>query len=163
MMAGPRRLRKRPRRATLAPRKETAMAAEPTPDTTLASDLFAALREATFDGVGITRDAYGPGERAAHAIVRQQAAALGLETAVDAAGNLLMTLPGADRAAPVVVIGSHLDSVRQGGNYDGAAGVLAGLVTLSGMVKAGFRPRRDITVLAVRAEEAVPVPAPAIA
>ena len=52
------------------------------------------------------------------------------------------------------MLGSHLDSVRQGGNYDGAAGVLAGLATVGGMRRAGFTPARDITVLAVRAEEA---------
>ena len=38
-----------------------------------------------------------------------------------------MTLPGRDRSAPRILIGSHLDSVPQGGNFDGAAGVVAGL------------------------------------
>lgn len=124
------------------------------PDIDLATRLFAALREQTFDGVGITREAYGPGEQTAHALVRAEAEALGLEVANDAAGNLYMTLPGRDRAAKRIVLGSHLDSVRQGGNYDGAAGVLAGLATVGGMRRAGFTPARDITVLAVRAEEA---------
>lgn len=123
------------------------------PDLDLAEHLFEVLRHKGFDGVGITREAYGPGERVAHAIVGAEAEALGLDIAVDPAGNLLMTLPGRDRALPRVVIGSHLDSVRQGGNYDGAAGVLAGLAALSGMRRAGFRPARDVTVLAIRAEE----------
>ncbi len=124
------------------------------PDVELAARLFDTLRAETFDGVGITRDAYGPGERRGHAIVRAEAEALGLEIAVDPAGNMLMTLPGADRFAKRVVIGSHLDSVPQGGNFDGAAGVLAGLAAVSGMKRAGFVPMRDITVLAIRAEEA---------
>ena len=123
------------------------------PDIGLAERLFDVLRAATFDGVGITRAAYGPGERIAHALARAEAEALGLEVAVDPAGNMLMTLPGADRAAPCVVIGSHLDSVAKGGNFDGAAGVLAGLAVASGMRRAGFVPARDLTVLAVRAEE----------
>ncbi len=38
-----------------------------TPDMSLAERLFAALREKTFDGVGLTRESYGPGEQAAHA------------------------------------------------------------------------------------------------
>ncbi len=125
-----------------------------TPDIGLAARLFAALHDATFDGVGITRAAYGEGERAAHAIVRTAAEAMGLEIAVDAAGNMLMTLPGRDRAAPRLVLGSHLDSVAQGGNFDGAAGVLAGLAVVGGMRRAGFVPARDLVVLAVRAEEA---------
>ncbi len=130
------------------------MRANLTPDVELAARLFDALRVKTFDGVGITREAYGPGEQAAHALVRAEAEALGLEIANDAAGNLYMTLPGADRATKRIVLGSHLDSVAQGGNYDGAAGVLAGLATVAGMRAAGFRPSRDITVLAIRAEEA---------
>lgn len=125
-----------------------------TPDVALAEKLFDELRTATFDGVGITREAYGPGERKAHAIVRAAADAVGLETRADPAGNLLMTLPGSDRAAKRVVLGSHLDSVAQGGNYDGAAGVLAGLATVAGMKRAGFVPGRDVTVVALRAEEA---------
>jgi N-carbamoyl-L-amino-acid hydrolase len=125
-----------------------------TPDIDLAARLFDALRAKTFDGVGITREAYGPGEQVAHALVRAEAEALGLEIANDAAGNLYMTLPGADRAAKRIVLGSHLDSVAQGGNYDGAAGVLAGMATVAGMRAAGFTPARDITVLAIRAEEA---------
>ncbi len=125
-----------------------------TPDVTLAARLFDTLRERSFDGVGVTRDAYGPGERMAHVLLRGEAAALGLETAVDPAGNLLMVLPGADRAAKRVVLGSHLDSVAQGGNFDGAAGVLAGLAAVAGMQRAGFRPARDVVVLANRAEEA---------
>ena len=124
-----------------------------TPDIDLAAHLFDALRERTSDGIGITREAYGPGERIAHAIVRERAEALGLEIAVDPAGNLLMTLAGQDRSARRVVVGSHLDSVARGGNFDGAAGVLAGLAAVSGMRRAGLRPRRDVTVLAIRAEE----------
>jgi N-carbamoyl-L-amino-acid hydrolase len=125
-----------------------------TPDIDLAARLFDELRAKTSDGVGITREAYGPGERIAHALVRAEAEALGLEVTPDHAGNLYMTLPGADRAARRVVIGSHLDSVRQGGNFDGAAGVLSGLAAVAGLRRAGFTPSRDITVLAIRSEEA---------
>ncbi|HTB47921.1 MAG TPA: hydantoinase/carbamoylase family amidase [Acetobacteraceae bacterium] len=130
------------------------MRANLTPDVELAARLFDALRAKTFDGVGITREAYGPGEQAAHALVRAEAEALSLDIANDAAGNLYLTLPGADRSAKRIVLGSHLDSVAQGGNYDGAAGVLAGMATVAGMRAAGFQPSRDITVLAIRAEEA---------
>ncbi len=125
-----------------------------TPDMDLAAELFAGLREGSTDGDGVTREAYGPGERMAHALVRAAADRLGLESVVDVAGNLYMTLPGADRAAKRIFIGSHLDSVRQGGNFDGAAGVLAGMATVAGMRRAGFVPGRDITVMAIRAEEA---------
>jgi N-carbamoyl-L-amino-acid hydrolase len=124
------------------------------PDIDLASRLFDELRDRSFDGVGVTREAFGPGEAMAHDVVRREAEALGLELSTDFALNLYMTLPGADRAAKRVVLGSHLDSVPQGGNFDGAAGVLAGLSAVAGMRRAGFTPARDITVVALRAEEA---------
>jgi N-carbamoyl-L-amino-acid hydrolase len=65
-----------------------------------------------------------------------------------------MTLPGVDRSAPGWITGSHLDSVPMGGNYDGAAGVIAGVVALAAQRKSGQRPPRDITVMGIRAEEA---------
>ncbi len=125
-----------------------------TPDIDLAASLFEGLRERTYDGVGVTRDAYGPGEQAAHDLMRATAEGQRLDTAIDAAGNLYMTLPGQDRAARRIVLGSHLDSVPRGGNFDGAAGVLAGLAVVAGMQAGGFVPARDVTVLAIRAEEA---------
>ncbi|MBO1081489.1 hydantoinase/carbamoylase family amidase [Roseomonas sp. 573] len=125
-----------------------------TPDVDLASRMFDELRANSTDGLGVTRDAYGPGERMAHALARREAEALGLEVKADPVGNLYMTLPGNDRAAPQVLLGSHLDSVKEGGNFDGAAGVLAGLAAVAGLKRAGFRPARDITVIATRAEEA---------
>lgn len=126
----------------------------PAPDTGLAHRLFRQIHDDSFDGAGVTREAYGPGERRAHALVRREAEALGLESATDHAGNLYLTLPGRDRTAPRLVIGSHLDSVPHGGDYDGVAGVLAGLATVAGLRGAGFVPDRDIVVLVTRAEEA---------
>ena len=124
------------------------------PDVDLANRMFDELREKSFDGVGITREAYGPGEAMAHAMARREAKALGLEVATDPVGNLYMTLPGRDRAAKRILLGSHMDSVPQGGNFDGAAGVLAGLAAIAGLKRAGFAPARDVTVMAIRAEEA---------
>lgn len=125
----------------------------PPPDLALAAALFAQLRRDGHDGVGITRDAYGPGEQRAHDEAERLARALDLEIARDAALNLYLTLPGRDRRAPGVMTGSHLDSVPAGGNYDGAAGVVAGLAVLAGWRAAGFVPPADVTVMAVRAEE----------
>ena len=129
--------------------------AHPQPDIALAESLFEFLRAATTDGDGVTRESYGPGENAAHVIVREAAESAGLETAVDFAGNLYMTLPGQDRSAPRILIGSHLDSVCCGGNYDGAAGVLAGLAAITGFAQADHRPPQDVTVMGIRAEESM--------
>lgn len=127
---------------------------QPSPDTGLAATLFSAIHEATRDPLGgVTREGYGPGEQKAHDIVRAAAEREGLRTRIDPAGNLYMTLPGADPSAKRIIIGSHLDSVRHGGDYDGAAGVMAGLAVAVGLRKAGFVPRRDIEIMAIRSEE----------
>jgi N-carbamoyl-L-amino-acid hydrolase len=123
------------------------------PDLKLAAALFDSLGRATRRGSGIVRDSYGAGEQAAHDIVRAAAATLDLEVSIDSLGNLMMTLPGRDRAAPRIIIGSHLDSVPQGGNYDGAAGVVAGLAAVSALKGTGTDIGCDITVMGIRAEE----------
>lgn len=123
--------------------------------TGLVSTLFDDLRARTSRGAGIVRAAYGPGENAAHALMADCALTLGLEVERDAAANTYMTLPGRDRLRPRVLIGSHLDSVADGGNFDGAAGVVAGLAAVAAMKAAGFAPVNDITVVGIRAEESV--------
>jgi len=116
------------------------MAGTVQPDLEMAASLFEALRHATQRGRGVVRDSYGAGEQAAHDIVRSAAEAAGLETSVDALGNLFVTLAGRERNAPRIIMGSHLDSVPQGGNFDGAAGVVAGLCVLSAMSRARVVP-----------------------
>jgi beta-ureidopropionase / N-carbamoyl-L-amino-acid hydrolase len=123
------------------------------PDINLAASLFEALANATRRGRGIVRDSYGEGEQAAHDIMRTAAATIGLEISVDAIGNLYMTLPGRKRQAPKILVGSHLDSVPQGGNYDGAAGVVAGLAVMAALRRAQIVPECDLSVMAIRAEE----------
>ena len=122
-------------------------------DLGLATALFEQLDRATRRGRGIVRDSYGAGEQAAHDIMRAAAERIGLEVSIDPIGNLTLTLPGTDRRAPRILIGSHLDSVPQGGNFDGAAGVVAGLCALASLREAGFVPRCDIGVMGIRAEE----------
>jgi len=121
----------------------------------VAEEMFAALRAASLDPPGVSRASYGPGERAAHAIARGMADRLGLEVAIDPIGTLFMTLPGVDRTTKPVLIGSHLDAVPHGGNYDGAAGVVMGLALAARLRAADRRLPRDLTVLAIRAEEMI--------
>ncbi|MGD9922902.1 MAG: Zn-dependent hydrolase [Pseudorhodoplanes sp.] len=121
----------------------------------VAVSLFAQLANGRLPGAGITRDTYGAGETRGHDVVVNYARQLGLEIAKDAAANTYMTLPGRNRDAPKIIVGSHLDSVPNGGNYDGAAGVVAGLLAVSVFKKLGIRPACDITVMAIRAEESI--------
>ena len=117
--------------------------------------LFDRLRQDGLDEPGVSRDPYGAGEQRAHASVTAIARKLGLEISGDAAANLYMTLPGRDRSAPRLVIGSHLDSVPHGGNFDGAAGVVAGLAAIAALQQLGETPACDVTVMGIRAEESI--------
>lgn len=128
-------------------------------DIPLAETLLDALREASVDEPGVTRDAYGKGEEVAHKLIRGQAEKLGLAVTRDPAGNLFMTWPGRFPDRAPWIVGSHLDSVPHGGNFDGAAGVIAGLAAISTAKAAGLEPSRPITVLATRAEESTWFPA----
>lgn len=121
--------------------------------------LFSRLAAPDSGQTGITRDAYGPGEQCAHDLFLETARDLGLEIEQDAASNHFAICPGSDRTRPAWVIGSHLDSVPQGGNYDGAAGVIAGLAAVTTLRSLGITPVRDIIVAAFRAEESTWFPA----
>ena len=117
--------------------------------------LFDQLRQDGLDEPGVSRDSYGAGEQRAHASVTAIARDLGLEVSGDAAANLYMTLPGADRSLPRAIVGSHLDSVPHGGNFDGAAGVVAGLAAIAALRQCGVNATRDLTVMGIRAEESI--------
>ncbi|TNC14572.1 hydantoinase/carbamoylase family amidase [Methylobacterium terricola] len=121
----------------------------------LVEDFFNTLALATKGNPGITRDTYGPGEAFAHRLLAEHGVARGLLVEQDLAANTYVTLPGRDRTAPRLIIGSHLDSVPHGGNYDGAAGVVAGLVAIEALCRLGVTPCCDVTVMGIRAEESV--------
>ena len=118
----------------------------------LARKIFKQLGDMSFDGVGISRQTYGPGETAAMDVIERIAVGHGFETRWDGARNLIVALPGREPKRAVVATGSHLDSVPQGGNFDGAAGVIAGLMALLSAKSSGV-PLRTMELLVLRGEE----------
>ena len=122
-----------------------------------ASKLLDDLRAGSADSInrGVTRDTYGKGEQFGHDLVEKHARVLGLEIRHDHMRNTYMVWPGLDRQAPAIVIGSHLDSVLGGGNYDGAAGVMAGLIAVQALQQAGIKLNCDVVVMGIRAEESI--------
>lgn len=109
----------------------------------LAVRLFETLRQTTSDPPGVTRASYGPGEQQAHDLARLEAERLGLEALNDAAGNLDLTWRGTDPARSAIMVGAHMDSVPHGGNFDGAAGVVAGLAAVARLQGEGIRLPRS--------------------
>lgn len=119
----------------------------------VAEMLFSKIRELTSDGVGVTRESYGNGESVAADFLREFAQEQGLAVSTDGAANLLFRLPEADADGQSVWCGSHLDSVPQGGNYDGLAGVVAGLLCLLAQKRSAKPSPVPLQVIGIRGEE----------
>ena len=94
---------------------------------------------------GAQRLCWGEGWRAARSLLGDLLAELGLEAERDEAGNLWASLAGED--GPGVAVGSHLDSVPNGGWLDGALGVMAALGVLRAGAAEGVAPPRTLTLV----------------
>lgn len=101
---------------------------------------------------GIDRALFTAAERAAREQFVLWAHADGLAVEQDRAGNVFARLDGVAAGAPVQC-GSHLDTVKDGGAYDGAYGVIGGLEALRRIAASGARPRRALEVVAWAGEE----------
>ncbi|HII0052897.1 TPA: M28 family peptidase, partial [Klebsiella variicola] len=119
----------------------------------LATNLFSDIYQLSFDGVGVTRQSYGPGETAVADYLSRFAREEGLSVHIDRAANLIFSQKGVNEDTPAVWIGSHIDSVPQGGNFDGLAGVIAGLLILVASQRENRRLPVPVKVAAFRGEE----------
>ena len=117
----------------------------------LAADLEAAAGIGADPDGGITRFAWSAELAAANAWLVERLVELGLETELDAAGNVLGRWEAAEGKA--VLLGSHLDTVPCGGRYDGALGVLAGLEVVRRLRAEGVEPWRPLWLASFNDEE----------
>ena len=85
--------------------------------------------------------------------VKQNMLALGMDVHVDGIGNMFGVRAGRDRTQAPVMTGSHIDTVRTGGAYDGNLGVLAGLEVVASLNEAGLQTTRDFVVAVFTNEE----------
>jgi N-carbamoyl-L-amino-acid hydrolase len=87
---------------------------------------------------GLERTTFSDSHLAARAWFHEQARNAGLETRIDSAANHSAVLPARDPAARTLLLGSHLDSVRNGGRFDGALGVVCALEALRAVQDSGL-------------------------
>lgn len=114
---------------------------------------FAVMKEITAPGEGITRLAFSAEDWEGRAYLMQQMEAAGLTLREDAFGNVIGHYIGQDESLPALMCGSHSDSVPQGGNYDGLAGVLAAIETVRSMGEDGFHPEHPLEIVLFMCEE----------
>ncbi len=104
-------------------------------------------------GAGATRLSYSTDYRKACDVLAARARALGMAARYDAVGNLRMHLAGTTAGAPALVIGSHLDTVINGGNFDGVLGVVCGLEVAETLIEHGVKPACPIEIISFVEEE----------
>jgi len=102
---------------------------------------------------GVTRLAFSPQEVELHRLVASWLAQLGGEVRKDAIGNLIARWPGQDDSLPAIAFGSHLDSVPQGGKFDGVVGVVAALAAIRAIRKKGLLTKHPLEVIVFVGEE----------
>ena len=102
---------------------------------------------------GVTRLGYSEEDRQARALVSTWMRDAGLEPATDFAGNLIGRRPGGDATLTPLVFGSHVDSVPEGGNFDGNVGVLASIEVARTLRERGTTLRHPIEVTVWANEE----------
>lgn len=101
---------------------------------------------------GVTRLALSEEDRLARQYFCDYCKRLGLSIEIDDMGNIYGTLKGIEDKPPIV-IGSHLDSVKKGGRFDGVLGVIAGLEVIETLIENDITPQIPITVVNFTNEE----------
>jgi N-carbamoyl-L-amino-acid hydrolase len=119
----------------------------------IATGLFTEIAARTADSEGISRPAFSAIETDTLQFLIDFARSHGLVSAWDGGRNVVFSLPEHADAASYVLVGSHVDSVPSGGNFDGLAGILSGLMCLVKARYEGAHFARPVKVIAMRGEE----------
>ncbi|GIO25000.1 Zn-dependent hydrolase [Oceanobacillus sp. J11TS1] len=104
-------------------------------------------------GQGTTRMTYSAQDLQARNYIKEQMKEYGLQVREDGLGNIFGKLEGENKDAPSVIVGSHFDSVPNGGDYDGPAGVVAGLEVAALFQENQIKPTYPLEVIAMIEEE----------
>lgn len=115
--------------------------------------LFDEVARLSPDTEGVSRPAFSEVETKTLAFLEDFARSEGFDVWYDAGCNANFCLPGEREVKRYTVVGSHVDSVPFGGNFDGLAGVVAGLLCLLRARRNGTRFATPVHVLAMRGEE----------
>ena len=104
---------------------------------------------------GVSRVAYSDADAAGRRYAMSLMEAAALKPRIDAAGNIVARRAGVDNSLPAVLFGSHIDSVPNGGNFDGDLGSLAAIEVLQTINEAGIVTRRPLEIAIWSNEEGV--------
>ena len=102
---------------------------------------------------GVSRVAFSEADLAGRAYIRDLMSEAGLSVRVDTAGNIIGRREGSEPDLPVIMFGSHIDSVPGGGNYDGAVGVIGAIEVVQLLQDNAIRTRHPLEVVSFTDEE----------
>ncbi|MCC6984331.1 MAG: allantoate amidohydrolase [Bauldia sp.] len=122
------------------------------------ADRLSALARFTDEPGRLTRLYLGPAHRAAADEVVRWMREAGMSALIDAAANVVGRYEGAAPDAPAFLLGSHIDSVRDAGRFDGPLGVLAAIAAVGDLARRGRRRPFAIEVVAFGDEEGIRFP-----
>ena len=102
---------------------------------------------------GVSRVAYSEADRAGREYVLGLMRAARLDVSIDAAGNLIGRRAGSDNSLKPILFGSHIDSVPEGGNYDGDVGSLGAIEVAQTLAENNIKSRHPLEVIIFQNEE----------
>ena len=102
---------------------------------------------------GVSRVAFSDADVAGRSYIKELMQAAGLTVRVDAAGNVIGRRDGSDSSLPVIMFGSHIDSVPGGGNYDGDVGVIGAIEAVQVLHENNITTRHPLEIIDFTDEE----------
>lgn len=114
---------------------------------------FDAMAQLTGLGEGINRLAFTDADWEGRQYIIDRMTDAGLDVEIDGFGNVIGYKVGTNPDLPVVMVGSHTDSVPNGGNYDGVVGVLSAIEVVRSIIDDGFEHEHTIAVVDFMCEE----------
>src|SRR6266403_3498115 len=102
---------------------------------------------------GVSRVAYSEADRQGREYVMGLMRAAKLDVSIDAAGNLVGRRAGGDKSLKPILFGSHIDSVPEGGNYDGDVGSLGAIEVAQTLAENNITTRHPLEVIIFQNEE----------
>lgn len=111
------------------------------------------LSNISVEGPGVTRLLYSAQWIEAQNSLKEKFEELGMKVEFDAVGNLFATIEGTEEPEKIIATGSHIDTVVEGGRFDGQLGVMGGYLAVKNLIETKGKPKKSLQVISMAEEE----------
>lgn len=105
------------------------------------------------EGPGVTRLLYDSHWITAQKGLKEKFEELGMKVEFDAVGNLFATLEGTEEPESIIASGSHVDTVTEGGRFDGQLGIMGAYLAVKSLLETKGKPKKSLQVISMAEEE----------